>query len=38
MSEQMAAVLPDEIGCLESIEALYSHLDGEIRDPADLER
>ncbi len=27
---------PEEIGCLESIEALYAYLDGEIRDPAEL--
>lgn len=30
--------MPDDIGCLESIEALYAYLDGEIRDPAELAR
>jgi len=27
---------PDDIGCLEAIEALYAYLDGEIRDPDEL--
>lgn len=27
---------PEEIGCLEAIEALYAYLDGEVRDPLSL--
>jgi anti-sigma factor (TIGR02949 family) len=38
MSEQKDAFVLEEIGCLESIEALYAYLDGEIRDPVDLAR
>jgi mycothiol system anti-sigma-R factor len=38
MSEQKDVLVTEEIGCLESIEALYAYLDSEIRDPADLAR
>lgn len=38
MSEHDHGSTPEEIGCLESIEALYAYLDGEIRDPAELAR
>ena len=36
MSEHDHDPTPQEIGCLESIEALYAYLDGEIREPAEL--
>jgi anti-sigma factor (TIGR02949 family) len=36
MSERDQRVPPEDIGCLESIEALYAYLDGEIRDPDEL--
>lgn len=38
MSEHDHGATPEEIGCLESIEALHAYLDGEIRDPAELVR
>ena len=38
MSDHVHGAIPEEIGCLESIEALYAYLDGEIRDPAELAR
>jgi anti-sigma factor (TIGR02949 family) len=29
---------PDDIGCLEAINALYAYLDGEMTDPAAIEK